>query len=278
MEEMKGTLYVIATPIGNLEDITLRALKIIREVDAIAAEDTRHTRKLLTHYGISRPLISYYEPKEEVQARKILEMLQRGSKIALVSDAGTPGIADPGYRLVRLAIERSIPVIPIPGPCAFVAALSASGLPTDSFSFFGYPPRKNKERHLFFLRLKREERTLVLYESPRRLLATLKTIKEVMGDAEIVIARELTKVHEEFIRGRVSSILESLSWERVRGEVIIMIRAERAEEERPLLEIIKEYHERYGLPIKDAVKLVAEEKGVPKGEVYREALKLREGR
>ncbi len=272
---MKGRLYIVATPIGNLEDITLRALRVLKEVDLVACEDTRRTKKLLHHYGISKPLVSYYEPKEEEQARRIVETLKGGGKVALVSDAGTPGISDPGYRLVRLTLEESIPVTPVPGPCAFIAALSASGLPSDRFSFYGFPPRRKKERYLFFVGLRQEKGTLIFYESPRRLLPTLKDIRDIMGDVEVVVAREVTKIHEEFIRGRVSTVMEGLAEREVKGEVIILVKGEGRAEERPLLDLIREYRERFGLSIRDVVKIVAEERGVPKGEVYKEALKLK---
>ena len=271
---MRGTLYIVATPVGNLKDITIRALETLEEVDLIAAEDTRHTRKLLTHYGISKPIISYYGPREEERARKVLERLREGLKVALVSDAGTPGISDPGYRVVRLAVEESIPVVPIPGPCAFIAALSASGLPTDSFHFAGFLPKKEKDRRLFLVRVRQEGGTFICYESPKRLLSTLKDMEEVLGNAEVVVARELTKVHEEFIRGRVSSILDALKGKEVKGEVVLILRVEKEVRTRSLTELIREY-QGYGLAPKDLVRLVADELGIPRGMVYKEVLRLK---
>lgn len=273
-----GTLYIVSTPIGNLEDITLRALRVLKEVDLIAAEDTRHTRKLLTYYNIHTPLTSYFEHNELVKAPEIIKRLKDGKDVALVSDAGTPGISDPGYRLVGLAIEDSISVVPIPGPCAIIASLSASGLPTDRFSFFGFIPKKKMERKAFLTNLKGEDRTIVLYESPRRLRATLEDILETLGDVELVVAREVTKIHEEFLRGKVSHILKVLRERAIKGEITIILKGLGIEkEERPILDEIREHQERFGLPLKEMVKIVAKERGLPKSEVYKESLRLKKG-
>lgn len=272
----KGTLYIVSTPIGNLEDITLRALRVLKEVDLIAAEDTRHTKKLLNHYNIHTFLTSYFEHNELVKGPEIIKRLEGGKDIALVSDAGTPGISDPGYRLVRLAIEHSIPVVPIPGSSAIISSLSASGLPTDKFSFFGFIPAKKRERKTFLISLKDENRTVVLYESPRRLITTLKDILNILGDVELVVAREVTKIHEEFLRGKVSHILEILKDRTIKGEVTLVLKGLKVEKkERPILNDIKNYQKRLELSLKEAVKIVAEERGLPKREVYKEALKLK---
>ncbi|HSK29261.1 MAG TPA: 16S rRNA (cytidine(1402)-2'-O)-methyltransferase, partial [Candidatus Limnocylindria bacterium] len=207
---MAGTLYVVATPIGNLEDITLRALRILKEVDGIAAEDTRHTQTLLRHYDIHTPLTSYHEHNERSKAVSLVERLVRGENIALVSDAGTPVISDPGYRLVVEAIRRSIPVVPVPGALALAAVLSASGLPTDRFAFEGFLPAKRHERQVKLQALKQETRTLVFYEAPHRVKESLADMLKILGDREIVIGREVTKVHEEFLRGVVSAVIAQL--------------------------------------------------------------------
>jgi len=200
----QGILYIVSTPIGNLEDITLRSLKILKDVDLIAAEDTRHTGILLKHYEISKPLTSYFEGNELKKRALILSRLQKGEKIALVSDAGTPGISDPGFRLIKLAIENEIPVIPIPGPSAIITALSVSGLPTDSFLFKGFLSHKSKKRRDQLQKLEEFRETLIFYESPHRIHQTLQDIFEIFGDREMVLARELTKMYEEILRGKVS--------------------------------------------------------------------------
>ena len=214
---MAGVLYVVATPIGNLEDITLRALRILKEVDLIAAEDTRHTRKLLTHYGISTPLTSYYDQIESEKAPALIAQLQAGKNIALVSDAGTPGISDPGYRLIKGAWEAGVTVVPIPGASTLTALLSVGGLPTDRFVFEGFLPAKQGQRQKALERLKQEERTLVFFESPHRLLDTLEDLEQMLGDREIVVGRELTKMFEELRRGHVSEIRRLLQEREIKG-------------------------------------------------------------
>lgn len=272
----KGTLYIVSTPIGNLEDITLRALRVLKKVNLIAAEDTRHTKKLLNHYNIHTHITSYFEHNELVKGPAIIKKCKEGKDVALVSDAGTPGISDPGYRLVRLAIEGSIPIVPIPGPSAIIAPLSASGLPTDRFSFFGFIPAKKKERKTFLANLKGENRTVVLYESPRRFIAALKDILDTLGDVELVVAREVTKLHEEFLRGNASHIIEVLGDRKIKGEITLILKGlEIEKKERPILDDIKDYQKRFNISIKEAVKMVTEERDIPKREVYKESLKLK---
>lgn len=219
----KGRLYIVSTPIGNLEDITLRALRILKEVDLIAAEDTRHTLLLLRHFGIQAPLTSYFEGNEIKKREFILSRLNQGDRIALVSDAGTPGISDPGYRLIRLAIEHLIPVIPIPGPSAVIAALSVSGLPTDAFLFKGFLPNKSKRRRDLLKQLEEVRETLIFYESPHRLSESLKDIFETLGDREIVLTRELTKMYEEVLRGKVSEIRNRIGEKKLKGEITLVV-------------------------------------------------------
>ncbi|HAG49995.1 MAG: 16S rRNA (cytidine(1402)-2'-O)-methyltransferase [Deltaproteobacteria bacterium GWC2_42_51] len=273
------TLYVVATPIGNLEDITLRALRILKDVDIIAAEDTRHTRKLLQHYGIGTQLTSYFEHNELKKARWLVEQLKQGKDIALVSDAGTPGISDPGYRLIKMALENSISVIPIPGPSAIISALSVAGLPTDSFCFEGFTPSKTGERIKFLSSLKGIKKTIVLHESPKRLLTTLTDIHTTLGDVDMVIAREITKLHEEIIRGKVSAVLNDLRKREIKGEVTILLNPRSLEAEKQeisLTDEIKKLQKELGLPIKEIAKIIAEQRGIPKREVYKEALKLKQ--
>jgi 16S rRNA (cytidine1402-2'-O)-methyltransferase len=216
-------LYIVSTPIGNLEDITLRALRILKEVDLIAAEDTRHTSHLLKHYDIHTPLTSYFEGNELKKKEFILSKLKHGDRIALVSDAGTPGISDPGFRLIQLAIENQIPVVPIPGPSALISALSIAGLPTDAFLFKGFLPHKSKKRQDLLKQLKEVRETLIFYESPHRLAETLKDILETLGDREMVLTRELTKVYEEVLRGRVSQIRSQIGERKLKGEITLVI-------------------------------------------------------
>jgi len=217
-----GVLYIVSTPIGNLEDITLRALRILKEVSLIAAEDTRLTRKLLTHYDISTPTVSYYEHNSFTRIPKIIDHLNTGKDVAVVTDAGTPGISDPAYKLIRAAIESGSRIEAIPGPSASITALTASGLPTDRFIFEGFLPHK-KGRKAKLTRLSAIEATVIFYESPKRIVRTLKDILEFMGDRPAVIGRELTKLHEEMIRGNVSKLLSHFTQKTPRGEFVIMI-------------------------------------------------------
>ncbi|MFB3884683.1 MAG: 16S rRNA (cytidine(1402)-2'-O)-methyltransferase [Thermodesulfobacteriota bacterium] len=220
---MTGTLYIVSTPIGNLEDITLRALRILKEVDWVAAEDTRHTGLLLKHFGIQKPMTSYFEGNEMKKREWILSRLRQGDRIALVSDAGTPGISDPGFRLIRMAIENRIPVVPVPGPSAVIASLSVSGLPTDAFLFKGFLPHKSKRRKDLLKELEETRETLIFYESPHRLNETLRDILDILGDREIVLTRELTKMYEEILRGKVSEIRNQVGERKWKGEITLII-------------------------------------------------------
>jgi len=219
---MSGILYIVATPIGNLEDLTYRAVKVLSGVDLIAAEDTRTTKVLLNHYGITKPMVSYFSYNEKQRTPQLIQHLLDGKSIALVSDAGTPGISDPAHRIVAAAIESSIPIIPIPGPSAFLSALIVSGLPLDHFVFEGFLPVK-KGRKTRIESLKSESRTIVLYESPHRVLKTLTEIRGVWGDRQVVVARELTKKFEEVVRGPLTSVLKALSLKPPRGEYVLVI-------------------------------------------------------
>ena len=223
MKMEAGQLYLVATPLGNLEDITYRALRILGEVDLIAAEDTRHTLKLLNHFGIKQRMVSYHRHNERERSEEILDQLLSGLNIALVSDAGMPGISDPGYLLVAAAVKKGINVIPIPGASAVITALAASGLPTNSFWFQGFLPRKAKGQTEILTELAQINGTLVFYEAPHRLIATIKKIYQILGDRETVIARELTKVHEEFIRGRLSEIIPRIEKNPLKGEFTVLI-------------------------------------------------------
>jgi 16S rRNA (cytidine1402-2'-O)-methyltransferase len=222
-DSKKGMLYIVSTPIGNREDITLRALRILKEVDLIAAEDTRHTLLLLRHFGIQTPLTSYFEGNELKKKEFILSKLKQGDRIALVSDAGTPGISDPGFRLIQTAIENHIPIVPIPGPSAVIAALSVSGLPTDAFLFKGFLPHKSKKKRDLLQQLEEIKETLIFYESPHRLSGTLNDIFELLGNREMVLTRELTKVYEEVLRGKVSEIQTLIRDRKLKGEITLVI-------------------------------------------------------
>lgn len=271
---MVGTLYVVATPIGNLEDITLRALRVLKEVDVIAAEDTRHTQILLNHYGIRTPLTSYHEHNEKTKARQLMSRLERGEQIALVSDAGTPAISDPGYRLAVEAIRGGIPVIPIPGASALTAVLSAGGLPTDRFVFDGFLPAKKQERRARLRALSSETGTLVIYEAPHRLTETLNDLAEILGDREIVLAREVSKVHEEFLRGRLTEVAKQIAGREIKGELTLLIGGSRGQSEVSQEQIEKEIRKlkNDGLRVKEIAEILGEKYGYPKKEIYRLAL------
>lgn len=277
---MAGVLYIVATPIGNLEDITLRALRVLKEADLIAAEDTRHTRKLLSHYGITTPLTSYYDQVEASKAPTLIAQMQAGKTIALVSDAGTPSIADPGYRLVRGAAEVGIAVVPIPGPSTLTALLSVGGLPTDQFVFVGFLPAKSLQRRKVLQHLRQEERTLVFFESPHRLLDMLADLEEICGDRQVVIGRELTKLFEEILRGNVSELRVLLQGREVRGEVALLVAGRGAEDEpgeQPQLAEEIRLLEAEGLSLKEIAQVVSERRGITKREVYALGVRLREG-
>ncbi len=276
-QEKEGALYLVPTPIGNLEDITLRALHVLKEVDMIAAEDTRNTRKLLTHFDIKTPFLSYHEHNKKTSGEKILQYLQMGNKIALVSDAGMPAISDPGYELIQEALREDIPVISLPGANAALTALVASGINPQPFYFYGFLPRKKNERTEALEKLKTISATLIFYEAPHRLKETLKAILQVLGDREIVLARELTKKFEEYLRGTVSEAIQWTKEEEVRGEFCLIVQGSEEEAEEadatwwaPLsVQEHVQYHIDQGLLPKDAIKKTARERGMEKREVYR---------
>ena len=224
---MNGKLYIVATPIGNLEDITIRALKILKEVDLIAAEDTRQTLKLLNHFEISKPLISYHRHNEDVKSNILIEKLENGENIALVSDAGTPGICDPGEEVIRKAIEEGITVIPIPGACAMINALIVSGLPTKEFNFLGFLPLNKKLRKEKLNEIEKSEKTIIIYEAPHKMKSTLLDLKNILKNRKIVLARELTKIHEEFIRKNIDELLQEI--DNLKGEMILIIEGNKIE-------------------------------------------------
>jgi len=274
-------LYLVATPIGNLEDITLRALRVLKEVDVIACEDTRQTQKLLNHYAIATRTTSYHEHNEMTRSAELVKEMQEGASVALVTDAGMPGISDPGYRLIALAIRHRVPVVPVPGASAFLAALVASGLPTDSFRFSGFLPAKRGERRAALEAIKSSPRTQVFYEAPHRVVESLEDVCEVLGpQRNVVVAREVTKLHEEFLRGRAGEVLESLkARETVKGEITLLIG--KAEEGDPrgatdalvrlsVRERVNQIMSEEQVDEKAALKKVAKERGVSKSEAYRE--------
>ena len=269
---MLGKLYLVATPIGNLEDITLRAINVLKEVDIIAAEDTRHTLKLLNHLEIKKTMISYYKETEKIKSEILINELLQGKNIALVSDAGTPAISDPGEEIVREAIKNNLQIIPIPGACAFVNALICSGFSTREFEFVGFLSKNNKEKKEKLSELKNESRTLIFYESPHKLKNTLEIMIEILGDREIVLAKEITKIHEEFIRGTISEILSKL--DTVKGEFVIVVQgAEKIDEEKEFLNnlTLKEhykYYENKNFEKKDIIKMIAKDIGKNKNEIY----------
>ncbi len=277
--ESGGCLYLVGTPIGNLEDITLRALRILRESDQIAAEDTRHTQKLLNHYEISRPLVSYHEHNEMTRAPELLIALEQGAKIALVSDAGMPLVSDPGYRLVTLCLRHQIPVVPVPGPSALLAALSASGLPNEEFLFVGFLPARTGERQRALERLRIEDRTIIVYEAPHRLEESVADALEILGDRPACVAREVTKLHEEFRRGKLSALLASLQERPARGEITLLIGpADPAEpgahvdSAQSLSERVEELIRQAKLDRKEALKLAAKERGITRRAAYDQLL------
>ncbi len=274
---MPGRLYLVATPIGNLEDITYRAVRILNEVDSIACEDTRQTRKLLDHYAIHKPVVSYHEHNEAERAVELAARMLAGASIALVSDAGVPLISDPGYRLVRAAIEVGVPVHPIPGPSAAIAALSASGLPTDSFRFGGFLPIKPGQRVKALEAIREEHATAIFYEAPHRILEALQAIDETLGNRPVVVGRELTKIHEEFLRGTASEIHATLAArDSIKGEFTLLIgkATEPPADDTPLDEAVDAL-ERGGTPRMDAIKQVAHRRGLSKREVYAQLLNSR---
>ena len=270
-------LYIIATPIGNLEDITLRALRLLSEVDLIACEDTRHTRKLLTHYDITTPTISYHEHNERERTTELIARMESGTKVALVSDAGTPLVSDPGFRLVTEAIQRGISVVPIPGASALLTALMAAGLPIQDFLFLGFLPSKASTRRAKLKELANLPTTLIFYEAPHRLIATLEAIVAELGNCRCVIARELTKLHEEFLRGRVSELLDALRERDIKGEFVLLLAPADEEQSaegtaKSIAEEIEEVMQNEGIDSRQALKRVARERGISKSEAYRQLL------
>lgn len=277
---MAGTLYVVATPLGNLEDITLRALRVLGEVALIAAEDTRHSRKLLAHFGIRTPLTSYYDQVERQKAPRLVERLAAGDSIALICDAGTPAIADPGYHLVRAAVAAGAPVVPVPGPSAVTAALSVSGLPTDRFVFEGFVPPRPSARRQFYEALQTEQRTIVCLETGRRLAESLSDLATALGDRDLVVARELTKKFEEVQRGRVEEIRGRLGEEAVRGEVTLLIGPPSEVSAAASDEEVKRGVARLraqGMAPAEVARVLARETGRSRREIYRIALSMRAG-
>ncbi len=267
---MPGTLYIIATPIGNLEDITLRGIRILKDTDVIAAEDTRHTQTLLRHFAINTPLTSYHDQNERAKTVQLVARLERGESIALVSDAGTPGISDPGYRLVVEATRVGIRVVPIPGPSALIAALSASGLPTDGFNFRGFLPARKRERRSKLQELRVDRYSIVVYETPHRLKESLDDIREILGERRIVLAREVTKIHEEFLRGRISEVIAEIAHREIRGEVTLIIEGcsglHPPSEEALREEIVKLLAD--GLRVKEVAEVLGEKYGYSKRQIY----------
>lgn len=273
---MNGKIYLVATPIGNLEDMTFRAIKVLKEVDVIAAEDTRHTLKLLNYYEISKPLISYHRHNEDIKTDFLIQKVLNGENIAIVTDAGTPGISDPGEEIVKEAIKNNIDIIPIPGACALINAIIASGLNTKQFAFYGFLPLNKKLRKKSFEKIKKENKTIIIYEAPHKINKTLNDIIENIGDINCVIAKELTKIHEEFFRGKISEIINF--FDEPKGEYIILLdlnkedEEENKEVENMTEEEQYEFYEKQGLSKKDIIKMIAKNKNVNKNEIYQKFL------
>ncbi len=271
----KGTLYIVSTPIGNLEDITFRAIRVLKEADVIASEDTRHTLKLLNYYGIAKPMISYWGEREKARAEEVIERLSTGRSVALVSDAGTPGISDPGGVLIKRALEEGYEVVPVPGPVALIAALTISGFPTEEFLFCGFLPARQSQRRKFLDEMRLEKRTVVIYESPHRVVESMAEMSEIFGQRRMVLARELTKLHEDVMRGTVSEVFERLIDSKIAGEYVLVVegRQEAGEDDRDE-DAIKEIRSfmRKGLGRKEAVKRVAEQYGLSRKELYDRSL------
>lgn len=271
-ENKIGTLYIVATPIGNLEDITLRAIRILKEVDLIAAEDTRHTLKLLNHLEISKPLISYHRHNEEVKSDILIEKLQEGKDIALVSDAGTPGICDPGEEIIKKCIELEINIVPIPGACAMINSLICSGIDTKEFTFLGFLPLNKKLRKNKLEEIKKSNKTTIIYEAPHKLETTLKDLNQILNDErKITLAREITKIHEEFIRGNIDDLSQNA--QDIKGEIVIIIEGnseilEENELNKLSIEEHYKFYENQGYSKKDIIKKIAKDRNVNKNEVY----------
>ncbi|MBA3063472.1 MAG: 16S rRNA (cytidine(1402)-2'-O)-methyltransferase [Atribacteria sp.] len=281
--ETEGILYICGTPIGNLEDITIRALKILKEVKLIAAEDTRHTKKLLIHYQINTKVTSYHEYNKFKKAPYLVEILKNGQDIALVSDAGMPGISDPGYVLINLALNNNIKIIPIPGVSALITALVVSGLPTDKFVFEGFLPRKIKERKRYFKSIENEERTIIFYEAPHRLKRALKDMLDVWGERKIVIARELTKKYEEIIRGNLSQVITEINTKEIKGEITLVVQGGIKKKgndtidflkDECIMEIYLKKLKNQGYSNKDIIKIAQEKLNIPKNLIYKKLLEM----
>jgi 16S rRNA (cytidine1402-2'-O)-methyltransferase len=274
----KGALYVVATPIGNLEDISMRAIRVMKEADIIAAEDTRHTKIMLNYFQISTPLISLHEHNEKEKSALIIEKINAGKDIVYVTDAGTPCISDPGYFLTSKAHDENIKVIPVPGPSAVIAALSVSGFPADSFVFCGFLPARQNDRKKYLQKLNNEERTIVFYESPMRIMASLNDLRHIMGNREIVLAREITKKFEEIKRGDISAIIDELTGRKIKGEITIIIKGEKVAatllSDEEIKQKITEIKKINNLSLRDAVSAVANDTGVSKKRVYEIGIKL----
>ena len=274
---MEGNLYIIATPIGNLEDITLRALRILKEVDLIAAEDTRQTLKLLNYYEINKPLISYHRHNEEIKSEILIEKLKKGENIALVSDAGTPGICDPGEEVIKKAICENIKIIPIPGACAMINALICSGISTKEFEFLGFLPLNKKLRKEKLEEIENSNKTIILYEAPHKMKSTLEDLQKILKNRKIVLARELTKIHEEFIRKSVEDILKDI--DNLKGEMILIIEGNTNNQKENKLNLLSldehyNYYEKMGLNKKEIIKQIAKDKNLNKNEIYMQFLKI----
>lgn len=267
---MSGILYLVATPIGNLSDITLRAIEVLKKVDLIAAEDTRHTLKLLNHLNISKPMISYYRHNEEIKSEKLIEKLLKGNNIALVSDAGTPGISDPGEEIVKKAIENEIRVVPIPGACALINALIVSGISSKEFVFLGFLPTNKKLRNNKLKEIEKENKTIIMYEAPHKLNNTLKDLDKILKNRKIALVKEITKIHEQVIRGTARELIEMMN--NPKGEFVIIIEKNEEIEEMNLenytIEEQYKHYEDEGLEKKDIIKRIAKDRGVSKNEIY----------
>ncbi len=267
-----GKLYIVATPIGNLGDITLRAIDVLKNVDLIAAEDTRHTLKLLNHLEISKPLISYHRHNEDVKSKVLIEKLEEGQNIALVSDAGTPGICDPGHEIIKECIEKNIEIIPIPGACAMVNALICSGLDTSEFTFLGFLPLNKKSRKEKLNEIKNAKNTIIIYEAPHKLKTTLLDLKEIVEDRKIVLAREITKIHEEFLRGKIDDIINIA--DNIKGEIVIIIEKndfiQNSHNDFTNISLEEHYkmYESQGFDKKEIIKKIAKDRNVTKNDIY----------
>jgi len=275
---MSSKLYIVSTPIGNLEDITLRAINILKDVDLIACEDTRTTKKLLSRYQIQKQLTSYHEHNEVDKAAELLSILKEGKSIALVSDAGTPGISDPGYRIVKLASENRIQVVPVPGASAVLAALSVSGLPTSSFTFLGFLPKQNKKLTEYLETIKDRPETIIFYESPKRVIKTLELVSEMLGDRNVSVSREITKMYEETLRGSITHVISDLkSRDSLKGEFVVVVEGSSQNKEKmdsATVDEVLSHLKKEGHTLKDAVKQITSDSGMSKSVVYKKALEI----